>query len=289
MTIWGGIVLLLIGAVPFLAYPWIACKSRQKRYVGADVREATNLQIFEDQIRIYKSQLEAGELTSKEHLRLVTEAELILLDDTYDSDSRVKTSGSVWILPVLCLFLISFSLGLYRSIGALEDEKIASLLEQYAAQGSIDSNMDAEFEKLYMVLEKRAQHKPQNVFYWTLLGEFALSRSEIIAASQYFAKASELDPENAYLLMQRAQTLFLADKGNFTERVRDATNKAFEQDPDNKVVLRLKGIDALSRGKVEEAIFFWEMAGVEFDDKMLPSTSTVLESGADIMDMRLKQ
>ena len=282
-------MLLLIGAVPFLAYPWIACKSRKKRYVGPDVREVTNLQIFEDQIRIYESQLKAGELTSKEHLRLVTEAERILLDDTYDLNSRVKASGSVWILPVLCLFLISFSLGLYRSIGALEDEKIASLLEQYAAQGSIDSDMDAEFEKLYILLEKRVHHKPQNVFYWTLLGEFALSRSEIIAASQYFAKASEVDPKNAYLLMQHAQTLFLADKGNFTERVRDATDKAFEQDPHNKVVLRLKGIDALSRGKVEEAILFWEMAGVEFDDKMLPSKSTILEGGEDIMGTRLKQ
>ena len=288
MTIWGGIALLLIGAVPFLAYPWIACKSRQKRSDDPDVRDATNMQIIEDQIRSYKSQLEAGELTSKEHLRLVTEAERILLDDTYDSNSRVKASGSFWILPVLCLFLISFSLGLYRSIGALEDEKIASLLEQYAAQGSIDSDMDAEFEKLYMLLEKRAHRKPQNVFYWTLLGEFALSRSEFIAASQYFAKASELDSENAYLLMQHAQTLFLADKGNFTERVRDATNIAFDQDPNNKVILRLKGIDALSRWKVEEAIFFWEMAGVEFDDKMLPSKSTMLESGADIIDMRLK-
>ena len=98
-----------------------------------------------------------------------------------------------------------------------------------------------------------------------------------------------MDPKNAYLLMQHAQTLFLADKGNFTERVRDATDKAFEQDPNNKVVLRLKGIDALSRGKVEEAILFWEMAGVEFDDKMLPSKSTILEGGEDIMGTRLKQ
>ena len=289
MTIWGGIVLLLIGTVPFLAYPWMACNPEKKRYAGSDVREVTNLQIFEDQIRIYKSQLETGELTSKEHLRLVTDAERRLLDDTYDSNSRVKANGSVWILPVLCLFLISFSLGLYRSIGALEDEKIASLLEQYGAKGSIDSDMDAEFDKLNILLEKRAYHKPRNVFYWTLLGEFALSKSEIIAASQYFEKASELDPKNAYLLVQHAQTLFLADKGNVTERVRDATDKAFEQDPNNEVVLRLKGIDALSRGKVEEAILFWEMAGVEFDAKMLPSKSTMLESGADIAEKRLKQ
>ena len=155
MTIWGGILLLLIGAVPFLAYPWMACNPGKKRYAGSDVREVTNLQIFEDQIRIYKSQLETGELTSKEHLRLVTDAERRLLDDTYDSNSRVKANGSVWILPVLCLFLISFSLGLYRSIGALEDEKIASLLEQYGAKGSIDSDMDAEFDtinpKMYFI------------------------------------------------------------------------------------------------------------------------------------------
>ena len=289
MTIWGGIVLLLIGALPFLAYPWIAFKPRHKGNFGSDIREATNLQIFEDQIRIYKSQFEAGELTSNEHHRLVSEAERILLDDTFGSNTTAKASGSVWLLPVLFLLLLAFSLSLYRTIGALEDEKIASLLHQDAARGLVGSDKVTDMKELYALLQERVLDKPENVFYWTLLGEFAAGRSEVAAASQYFAEASRLDPANTYLLMQHAQTLFLTDKGTFTDRVREATNKAFKQDPDNKIVLRLKGIEALSQGQLEEAILFWEKAGLVLDEKSLRSKSALMEADKSILNLPLDE
>ena len=289
MTILGGIVLLLIGAVPFLAYPWIVSGPYQDVREDSDVRQATNLQIFDDQIRIYKAQLGAGELTSNQHQRLILEAQRNLLDDTLDAKSAAKASGSLWGLPALYLFLILFCLGLYRTIGAFEDEKIASLLERYAARGSVESDMEFEFEQLRILLEKRVRDTPENVFYWTLLGEFAVGRSEVSAASKYFATASDLDPENAYLLIQYAQTLFLADRGIFTDRVREATNKAFEKDRDNKIILRLKGIDALSRGQVAEAMLFWEKAGFELDEKMLRSKSTRLKSDITDLNMQLER
>ena len=289
MTILGGIVLLLIGAVPFLAYPWLVSGPYQDVREDSDFRQATNLQIFDDQIRIYKAQLGAGELTSNQHQRLILEAQRNLLDDTLDAKSAAKASGSLWGLPALYLFLILFCLGLYRTIGAFEDERIASLLERYAARGSVESDMEFEFEQLRILLEKRVRHTPENVFYWTLLGEFAVGRSEVSAASKYFATASDLDPENAYLLIQYAQTLFLADRGIFTDRVREATNKAFEKDRDNKIILRLKGIDALSRGQVAEAMLFWEKAGFELDEKMLRSKSTRLKSDITDLNMQLEK
>ena len=289
MTILGGIVLLLIGAVPFLAYPWIVSGPYQNVHGDSDVRQATNLQIFDDQIRVYKAQLGAGELTSNQHRRLILEAQRNLLDDTLDTMPVVKASGSLWGLPALYLFLILFCLGLYRTIGAFEDEKIASLLERYAARGSVESDMEFEFEQLRILLEKRVRDTPENVFYWTLLGEFALGRSEFNAASKYFATASDLDPENAYLLIQHAQTLFLADRGVFTDQVREATNKAFEKDRDNKIILRLKGIDALSRGQVAQAMLWWEKAGLELDEKMLRSKSTRLKSDINDLNMQLEK
>ena len=89
--------------------------------------------------------------------------------------------------------------------------------------------------------------------------------------------------------MQHAQTLFLTDKGTFTDRVREATNKAFKQDPDNKIVLRLKGIEALSQGQLEEAILFWEKAGLVLDEKSLRSKSALMEADKSILNLPLDE
>lgn len=270
------VFLLVLATVPFVAYPWLASHRSAELPVDVDLRESQNVRLYNEQCSLFDEQLAAAEISRQQHRHLMTEAQQLLLQNT----APVKRAGvfddGYWVLPLLLIAVAVATPWLYAKIGAAKDEAIYRLLAEYAADGSLDGISSAD---IVVRLEQRASERPDNLYYWMLLGQFATTRADVAAAAEYYRRASELSPENGHLLAQYAQALFFADNNQFTERVSRALNRAYIQDSNSRLVLGLKGIEAFSLRQLNAAIGFWQRAQRGLDPSVVEFQS--LQAGID--------
>jgi cytochrome c-type biogenesis protein CcmH len=119
--------------------------------------------------------------------------------------------------------------------------------------------------ELIAMINKRVEQRPNNIYYWTILAQEAVSRGDMSAAANYFAESVRIEPRESYLLGQYAQALFFAAGNRFSESVVTALDNAFAVDSSNQTVLGLKGIQAFERKDYKLAITFWQGAAQQLD------------------------
>ena len=270
------VFLLVLATVPFIAYPWFASLRSAELPVDSDLRESQNVRLYNEQCSLFDEQLAATEISYEQHRHLMTEAQQLLLQNTAPGKRIGVFDDGYWILPLLLISVAVATPWLYAKIGAAKDEAIYRLLAEYAADGSLDGSSSAD---MVVRLEQRASERPENIYYWMLLGQFATTRADIAAAAKYYQRASELSPENGHLLAQYAQALFFADNNQFTERVSRALSRAFLVDSNNRLVLGLKGIEAFSLRQLNAAIGYWQRAQRGLDPSVVEFQS--LQAGID--------
>ena len=259
-----------ICAMLFVLFPFISdIKSRRDKGVPQKrLTEHQNIALFKEQTTFFAAQLETGELNEQQYHDLNLSAERLLLENTEATRPLPEGnfSGGFWLLPCLIFALPIITITTYYNLGAQQDEMIKVLIE---GQSNIASaNQIQNFTKniqLIEALEKRVKQKPDNIYYWTLLAQFAISENDFPAANEYFLSALRIDPQDSFLLAQYAESLFLVDQSKFTERVKSAVEKAYEANPSNSTVLGLKGIEAYSLGEPAVAAKFWRDAQMGLD------------------------
>ncbi len=273
------VCLLVLAAVPFIAYPWLVAKPKANLNMDSDARASENVGLFKEQSMHFEQQLAAGEISRGHHSHLLSEAEQLLLQNTASSPHKQTLDGGKWMMPILLVLVIVATFWLYAAMGAAEDEKIFQLLTERAdgkASAEITANRTAS---IVSRLEQRVLERPDNIYYWMLLGQFASDNVEMIRAAKYYRRAVDLDPENGQLLAQYAQALFFADKNQLTERVSRAISRAYLVDSENRVVLGLKGIEAFSQRQLTAAIDYWKRAQRGINVNGIESRS--LQAGID--------
>jgi cytochrome c-type biogenesis protein CcmH len=171
------------------------------------------------------------------------------------------------------------TLATYSKLGAIADEEILELM----AQGSdfADNSPAAKGWRLTLndTILQRVQERPDNIYYWAMLAQGALAEGDILSASQYFAAAVEVQPEDGFLLAQYAESLYLAEGNRFTETVTSAMDRAFTVDSNNPTILGLKGIQSFENGELKLAITYWQgaMQGLDANSP----TAKALQMGVD--------
>jgi len=264
MTLWLGIIVVLILAGAFLVYPFVSRKT-----LTADLHsqaEQANIDIFRDQQRQYQQQLERSEISQQQFSAMVAEAEQLLLSNTAAVKTENKTSSGqgLWMLPVLLIIIPLATVLIYQSLGASPDEQIAKKLAEQERAINAGQEMVWDSELIAMISE-RAKQRPNNIYYWTILAQEATYRGDMSAAANYFSEALRIEPRESYLLGQYAQTLFFADSNQFTAQVNAAIDNAFAVDSSNQTVLGLKGIQAFEGKDYKLAITFWQVAAQQLN------------------------
>ena len=254
--------LLLLGAALFIALPFYSARYGKQNDHGSSIAEQANIDVFRDQQRQYQQQLERGEISVEQQAQMVAEAEQLLLSNTAASQQQTDLNGSLnnmaqgfWLLPVLIVAISLASLGLYRSLGSGVDQQIAETLAE-----RIVNQQSQVTPELIARIEERVQQRPDNLYYWTILAEDAVAGSKMLAASDYFAEALRVQPNEPYLLSQYAQALFFVDANRFSDRVIAALDQAYGADSQNQTVLGLKGIQAFQEADYPRAISYWQGA-----------------------------
>ena len=273
--------LLLAVASLFVIFPFVTGRV-SGRHQTSDDRQEANVAIFRDQEAQLSRQLEAGEISQSQHQQLYTEAQQLLLHNTateHADTEREKASTGLWLLPVLLLLIIVGTVVSYNQLGATADEQILELIEQ--GSGLAEDSVEAKSwrQALNAAILQRVKQRPDNIYYWAMLAQGALAEADVLAASQYFAEAIKVTPEDGYLLAQYAESLYLVAGNRFAEPVIRAMDRAFAVDSNNPTILGLKGIQSFENAQLQLAITYWQGAiqGLEANS----ATAKALQLGID--------
>ncbi|ETN91568.1 formate-dependent nitrite reductase complex subunit NrfG [Gammaproteobacteria bacterium MOLA455] len=260
--------ILILGSIPFVALPFYTARNREQAENSSveeaeNIAEQANIDIFRDQQLQYQQQVDRGEISAEQQAQMLIEAEQLLLNNTAAVQlQRVASKGSLnkmakgfWLLPVLIFAISLSSLGIYRSLGSGIDQQIAETL----AERMVNQQSQVTPALIARIAE-RVKQRPDNLYYWTILAEDAVAASKMLAASDYFAEALRIQPNEPYLLAQYAQALFFVDANRFSDRVIAALDQAYGADSQNQTVLGLKGIQAFQEADYSRAISYWQGA-----------------------------
>lgn len=256
MMLW----ILVVTALGFLVYPFVI-EERQSA-VSLDEeknRKNTNVRLFKEQQDQLQQQQDRGEIDSEQYQRLVMDAQRLLLANTeLDAieGSKIASTGR-WLLPLLLMGTFGTTWAIYSDIGAAEDEKVVALMNKMATLETQSTDIPELNQELISTIEGRVKERTSNIYYWVILAQAAIADNNVLAASNYFSSALEVEPRDSQLLAQYAETLFLVDDNKFTQRVRAAVDKAFAADSNNQTVLGLKGIEAFAGKNFELAETYW--------------------------------
>jgi cytochrome c-type biogenesis protein CcmH len=259
MSFWLGLVSILLIAGVFLGFPFVARRRDADQTDAAAVYEQANIAVFREQQGQYQQQLAANEITETEYNVMLAEAEALLLNNTASAQPAFQSRDGIWLLPVVWLLICASTVGLYHALGASQDQEIAERLAVQTRGVNQSGELVWDPDLLAMIAE-RAQARPNNIYYWTILAQEAVSRTDMLSAAGYFAEALKVNPQEGYLLAQYAQALFFVDGNRFSERAIEAMDNAYAVDSSNETVLGLKGIHAFQEGEYRLAVSYWERA-----------------------------
>ena len=283
MMLWLLIAGLLVLASIFLIYPFV----KAEHSAEGEVLQA-NIQIFRDQQYQLDAQLEQKQISQAQYQQLLAEAKQLLLSNTGEQTTEQATSSerrqAKGLLPVLIILVPCFCFAVYHSIGASADQRIIQLIQQ--ASESSDKLQVVELQtKLYKAIEKRAQQRPDNIYYWILLAKRAIQQNDLAGAKYNYSQAIKLSPDDGYLLGQYAEILFMLANSQFTDEVLLALDKAFAIDSSNPTVLGLKGIQSFENQQWQLAITYWQEAQRQMDQTS--ATANALKAGIARAQKRL--
>lgn len=283
MMLWLLIAGLLVLASIFLIIPFV----KAEHSAEGEVLQA-NVQIFRDQQHQLDAQLEQKQISQAQYQQLLAEAKQLLLSNTGEQTTEQATSSerrqAKGLLPVLIIMVPCFCFAVYHSIGASADQRIIQLIQQ--ASESSDKLQVVDLQaKLYKAIEKRAQQRPDNIYYWILLAKRAIQQNDLAGAKYNYSQAIKLSPDDGYLLGQYAEILFMLANSQFTDEVLLALDKAFAIDSSNPTVLGLKGIQSFENQQWQLAITYWQEAQRQMDQTS--ATANALKAGIARAQKRL--
>lgn len=261
---------ILTAALALLALTLVIPPLIKKRPTASvpDVVSAqqSTMAILRDQKAQLDAELAAGTLDAEQHRASVEEIERRVLEEA-GSEPPASASGSArtqapvatsrqWKTAlVVALGVPLLAAGIYSRVGAPQ------ALEAASAFGASGGPVTPEqVEALVKTLAERMEAKPDDVQGWTLLARTYAAMQRFPEADKAYARAVALAPQDAQLLVDRADVLAMLQGQQLAGEPARLIAKALEIDPKNVKALALAGGLAYESGDNARAIRYWTEA-----------------------------
>ncbi len=166
------------------------------------------------------------------------------------ADAAPGGALAVWLgalaIPVLALVM-------YQGLGASAAIRLDAMLKQLAGDLSEEQRTQLQ-ESMLPVLESVAGGDDPDGEYRYLLARSYMAAGRYPEAAAVYAELVDIYPEDAAIIAQSAQALYLASSRKLTPAVQALIDRAFAIDPEQLTLLGMVGMDRFQAGDYSGAI-----------------------------------
>jgi cytochrome c-type biogenesis protein CcmH len=241
----------------------------------ADERKLANIAIYRDQLSELEADLQNGIVSQDQYTQDRDEIERRLLEDTAATSTVTRKTSNVSTTNKNTAYAIGFILPaaaviFYLSIGspkAVTDPTGGVSTTRSAPAGE---RTQEQIEANVTALATRLKENPSDAQGWTMLARSYNSMSRFGEAAGAYAKATELQPNDADLLAEYAFVSAMANQQRLDGLPTELINQALKVDPENAKALQLAGSAAFQAQDYKKAIAYWErvLKKVESDSEV---------------------
>ena len=228
-------------------------------------REA-NLAVYRDQISELEADLENGLISAEQHQYDRDEIERRVLEDVSDDrtirNKSKQSAGGRGLVYAVALGIPVVAIALYVRIGNPAAMSASNTVRSSTADSGasrVDGPMTQQaIEANVAALAQRLQQNPDDAGGWTMLGRSYITLGRYSEASNAYAKATSLKPDDADLWADYAFAMAMANDRRLEGQPQELINKALKLDPENPKALELAGSAAFEAKNYQDAIKYWQ-------------------------------
>lgn len=247
--------LLVLGALAAVLLPLL-----RKPSVTATEDGARRLNAMAANLRELDAELAAHSLGREEYDEAMRELERQALEADGIATGRrpALARGAVWASALAIGIIVPIAAaGLYAGLG-----QPAAIAVGPGTSGPDMNHADAsgghpQLAAMVDKLEKHLQQHPDDAEGWLLLARSRNATGEPQLAVKAYQKVVALQPKDANLLVEYANTLGVAHGQDLSGQPEALIQHALQLDPDNANALFLAGEAALQAGRKTEAVQYW--------------------------------
>lgn len=273
MAFWLVVIILLVVAGALLVIPVM----RQKTDFQVTTRDELNKAIYQDRL----SELAADEAQGviAQQPELIQELQQNLLTDIPQQSSEEVSPINRWALLPGVVILVVVSVGLYLKTGGLSqvqawhqvEAQMPELRARVANERAEPLTME-EVARLGLGLRTSLQQDAGNVNDWMVLGRVGMALNNATTATQAFAKAYQLAPDNDDVRFGYAEVLTRSNDPQDNQLATRMLRTIVGQDHSNLRAMSLLAFNAFEQGDFKQAIGAWEVML-----KLLPAGDSRIE------------
>ena len=227
-------------------------------------KERANVEVYRDQISELDADLANGIVSPEQYRQDRDEIERRLLEDVsttpHAADRKSKPAaagrGAAYAvsfgLPVVAVVLYLL-VGNSAALSGVPSQPLpasSSRSDGQMSQQGIEANVAA--------LAKRLEQSPGDADGWAMLGRSYVSLEKYGDASNAYAKAADLKPDDADILTEYAFALAMTNGRQLQGRPAELIKQALKIAPENPKVLQLAGTAEFEAKNYKQAIVYWQ-------------------------------
>ncbi|MDN0109075.1 c-type cytochrome biogenesis protein CcmI [Yersinia mollaretii] len=260
MAFWLIVIILLAVAGALLVIPAL----RKETNSPATTRDELNKAIYQDRL----SELAEDEAQGvvEQRPELIQELQQSLLTDIPQQSDEATTPINRWVLLPGVVILVVIAVGLYLKTGGLSqvqawhqvEAQMPELRARVANERAEPLTME-EVARLGLGLRTSLQQDTGNVNDWMMLGRVGMALNNATTATQAFAKAYQLAPDNEDVRLGYAEVLTRSNDPQDNQLATQMLRSMVGQDHTNLRAMSLLAFNAFEQGDFKQAIGAWEV------------------------------
>jgi len=250
---------LIVIALAFVLPTLLQGDDEQKKTSDLERKEA-NIAVYRDQLQELKADLQNGIIGKEQFDQDTDEIQRRLLEDTSFNTKTVKVNlpKSRNTAYALALAIPLIAVVFYLKVGSPQGiTSAATRAPETMGMGGGERSqqqIDANVQKL----AARLKANPSDAAGWTMLARSYNSMERFGEAAGAYAKATELNPNDADLWAEYAFVTAMANNQKLDGKAMELVNHALKLDPENAKALQLSGSAAFEAKDYKKAIELWQ-------------------------------